>query len=97
MPEIGNLGFSGDLVLKNPPVSAGDTDDTGSLPGSGRSLEGGNCYTLNYSCWEKSQGHRNLAGFSSWGCKELDTTERACTPNLRQHANYQRIDIITSN
>jgi len=23
----------------------------------------------------KSHGHRNLAGFSSYGCKELDTTE----------------------
>ena len=24
----------------------------------------------------KSQGQRSLAGYSSWGCKELDTTER---------------------
>ena len=50
-----------------------------------------------YPCWEKSQGQRNPAGFSSWGRDALDTTEHACTPNLRQHVNYKRIDVITSN
>ena len=94
MPEIGNLGFSGDAVLKNPPVSAGDTDDAGSLPGSGWSLEGGNCYPLKYPCWESP---RDTGTFSSWGRKELDMTKCACTLNLRQHVNYKGIDVITSN
>jgi len=27
----------------------------------------------------KSHGQRSLAGYSSWGCKELDTTEQHAT------------------
>ena len=30
----------------------------------------------------KSHGQRNLEGYSPWGLKELDTTERACKPLL---------------
>ena len=30
------------LVVKNPPANAGDTKDTGSIPGSGRSLGAAN-------------------------------------------------------
>ena len=35
-------GFPGGSVVKNSPASAGDTRDSGSLPSSGSSLEGGN-------------------------------------------------------
>ena len=38
-------------MTKNPPVNAGDT---GSIPGSGRSLGEGNGYPLQYSCLENS-------------------------------------------
>ena len=41
--------FPGDLVVKNPPASAGDTS---SVPGWGRSPGGGNSKPLLYSCWE---------------------------------------------
>ena len=34
------------LVVKNPPVNAGDTRDMGSIPESGRSPEEGNGSTL---------------------------------------------------
>ena len=27
----------------------------------------------------KSHGQKNRVGYSSWGCRELDTTEHACT------------------
>ena len=30
---------------------------------------------LQYSCLENPHGQRNLAGYSPWGLKELDTTE----------------------
>ena len=40
------------LVVKNPPAGAGATGDTGSVPGSGRSSEGGNGNPLQYSCLE---------------------------------------------
>ena len=38
------------LVVKNPPVSAGDIRDTSSIPGSVRSPGGGNGNSLQYSC-----------------------------------------------
>ena len=41
------------LVVKNPPANAGDTGDTGSIPGSRRSLGGGHGNPLQYSCLEK--------------------------------------------
>ena len=40
-------------MLKNLPVSAGDTRDVGSIPGSGRSPGGGNGNPLQYSHREK--------------------------------------------
>ena len=40
------------LVVKNPPANAGDTRDTGSIPGSGRSPGGGHGNPLQYSCLE---------------------------------------------
>ena len=41
-------------VVKNPPASAGDARNTGSIPGSGRSLGEGNSNPLEYSCLENS-------------------------------------------
>ena len=40
------------LVAKNPPASAGDIRDVGSIPGSGRSPGGGQGNPLQYSCLE---------------------------------------------
>ena len=42
------------LVVKNPPANAGDTRNTGSIPGSGRSPGEGNGNPLQYSCLENS-------------------------------------------
>ena len=41
-------------MLKNPPASAGDTRNLGSVPGLGRSPGGGNGNPLQYSCLENS-------------------------------------------
>jgi len=38
------------LVVKNPPASAGDERDVGSIPDSGRSPGGGHGNPLQYSC-----------------------------------------------
>ena len=43
------------LMVKNLPASAGDVRDTGLIPGSGRSLEGGNGNPLQYSCLDNPQ------------------------------------------
>ena len=40
------------LVVKNPPAKAEDSRDVGSIPGSGRSSEGGRCNPFQYSCLE---------------------------------------------
>ena len=46
----------GALVVKNSPVNAGDTRDTGSIPGPGRSPGGGHGNSLQYSCLEDPTG-----------------------------------------
>ena len=47
-------GFPSDSGVKNPPASAGDAGDMGSIPGSGRSPGGGNGNPLQYFCLENS-------------------------------------------
>ena len=42
------------LVVKNPPASAGDVRDMGSIPGLGRSPGEGNGNPLQYSCLENT-------------------------------------------
>ena len=64
--------------VKNPPVNAGDTEDSGWIPGSGRSPEEGNGNRLQYSSLG-NYGQRNLAGYSPWCRKELDTTKQLRT------------------
>ena len=39
-------------MVKNPPASAGDIRDMGSVPGSGRAPERGHGSLLQYSCLE---------------------------------------------
>ena len=62
------------LVEKNLPANAEYSRDRGSIPGSGRSPEGGNSNSLQYSCLE------NPMDRGAWwaivhGIAELDTTE----------------------
>ena len=64
------------LVVKNPPANAEDIREAGSIPGLGRSPGGGNGNPLQCSCLEESHGLRNLVGYSLWGRKESDMTER---------------------
>ena len=44
--------LEGSVIKKNLPVNAGDTEDTGSIPESGRSPGGGNDTPLQDSCQE---------------------------------------------
>ena len=41
--------------------------DLGSIPGLGRSPEGGHGNSLQYSCLEDPHGQRSLVGYSPWG------------------------------
>ena len=48
----------------------------GSIPGSGRSPGEGNGNPLQYSCLKNPINGGALVGYSPWGRKESDTTER---------------------
>ena len=62
------------LVVKNLSANAADARDLISIPGLGRSPEGGNGNPLQYHL-EKSHGQRILVGYRPWGYKESDMTE----------------------
>ena len=72
-------------MLKNPPASARDARDAGSIPGWGRCPGGGHGNPLQYSCLENPHGQRSLAGYSPWDHKELNTAERARTHTHMRH------------
>ena len=50
--------------------SACNEGDLGSIPGLGRSPEGGHGNPLLYSCLENPHGQRRLVGYNPWGHKE---------------------------
>ena len=58
--------------------SVGNDRHLGSIPslGLGRSSGEGNGNPLQYSCLENSMDRGALVGYSPWGLKESDTTER---------------------
>ena len=56
-----------------------------SIPGLEKSPEVDHGNPFQYSCLENPHGHRSLAGYSPWGCKESDTTEQLSTArHMRQ-------------
>ena len=69
------LGFLGNTSVKNPPASAGNIRNTGSIPELGRSPGGGHDNPVQYSCLENPHGQRSLVGYGPWGHKESDLTE----------------------
>ena len=86
MCEVSQVGdkWIGGTLVKNPFANAGDTRDSGSIPGSGRSPGVGNDNPLQFSCLENSmdRGAWSPVGYSPWGCKELDTTEQLSTTQI---------------
>ena len=52
------------LVVKDPPVNAGDIRDTGRIPGLERFPGGGQGNPLQCSCLENPYGQRSLVGYS---------------------------------
>ena len=70
--------FQGALVVKTLPANAEDIRDTGSIPGWGRSPEGGNGNgnPLQYSCLRNPMDRGTLGATVHGVTKESDTTER---------------------
>ena len=86
------------LMIKDLPVNAGDISDTGSIPRSGRSLGEGNANPLQYSFLENPHG-QSLVGYSPWGHKESDTTERlstwyTCLKYCMRHTYTHKLSLI---
>ena len=67
------LGFPGGSVVEYPPANAGDA---GSILGSGRFPWRRAWQPTPVFLPGEFQGQRSLAGYSPWGCKESDMTER---------------------
>ena len=67
------VGFPGGSDGKESACNAGDM---GSIPGLGRSPGERHGNPLHYPCLENLHGQRSLTGYSPWGHKESDTTER---------------------
>ena len=63
------MGF----IVAQSPCSAGDP---GSAPGWERYPGEENGNPLQYSCLKNPHGQRSLAGYSPWGHKEADRSER---------------------
>ena len=59
------MGSSNGLASKEAACDVGDTGDTGSVPGSGRSSEGGNGNPLQYSCLKNSMEPGGLQSMGS--------------------------------
>ena len=67
---------------RNPPANAGDTGDTGSIPGLNRSPGGGHGNPLQYSCLGNPM-EASLMGYSPRSHKELDPTEHSTPLSLK--------------
>ena len=65
--------------------SACSVGDLGSFSGLGRSPGGRHGSLHQYSCLENPHGQRSLAGYSPWGCQELDTTDQLSTAQKAMH------------
>ena len=68
--------------IKNLLNNAGDTGDSGSIPGPGKSH-------IQCSCLEKCYGQRSLVGSSPWGHRESDMTEHSST----QRTSYVKVKV----
>ena len=71
-------------MVENLPSNAGDTGDSDSIPGLGKSPGEGDGNPLQYSCLGKSHGHRSLVGYSAWGHKS-QTPLSDCNTVLLSH------------
>ena len=75
-----SLGFPGGSVVKNPPANV--QEQVQSLVWEDPLEEGMETYS---NCLENPHGQRTLVGYSPWGHKELNTTERLSTHTHSVH------------
>ena len=86
---VSSMGFPASTVVKNPPANARDAS---SVPGSGRSPDGGSSNSLQYSCLENSMDRGTRWAMVSWGCKESDTAKHTCISSKKAtHRIWKKI------
>ena len=71
------------LVVQDPPASAADAGDLGSIPGWGRFPWRRAWQPTQIFLPGESHGQRSLVGHSPWGHKELDGTEATSCMHVR--------------
>ena len=79
------IGLPQWLSGKEAACSVGATGNEGSITGSGRSPGGEHGNPFQYSCLENPHGQKSLAGYRSWGLKDMDATQWLSTA---QHILY---------
>ena len=86
------MGFPGDSAIKNLPANAGDI---GSIPGWEDPLEKEMATHSSTLSWERQ---RDLVGYITLGCKELDMTWRLNNNNKNhKNANLLIVRIVIIN
>ena len=85
------MGFPGGSDCKESTCNVGDLD---LMPELGKSPGGGLGNRLQYSCLENPHGQRRLVGYSPWGRKESDMTERLSTGTECMLRNYTSLNWI---
>ena len=71
-------------MVKNTPVSAGDTRDVGSIPGLGKSPGEGNDNSLQYSCLENSTDR------GAWQASPHGVSESDKRPSTHTHTHTRQ-------
>ena len=86
LPTTVLLGFPGSTEFpgKEFACNVGDLD---SFPGLRRSPGWEHSNPLQYSCLENTNGQRSLVGYSPWGHRESDRTERLNTAHYHIYYN----------
>ena len=77
-----NFGLPQWLSSKESSWNAEAAGGVGSISGLGRSPGGEHGNPVWYSCLENPHGQRRLAGYSTWGPEESDTTEQLSIAQL---------------
>ena len=81
------LGFPEGASGQESPANAGDIWDAASIPGSGRFPWRRQWQPTPVFLPGKPYGKRNLEGYSPWGCKGSDTTERVAHARAHTHTH----------
>ena len=82
------MGFSGDSVVKNPPVNTGTTGDSCCIPVSGRSPVEGNGNPLQNSCLENPMDRGSWWATVYGFAKSGHDRETEHTQNVIENSSY---------